>query len=139
MAKRKMHENSLKNLQPVTQVDEEEKRKRSSNGGKKGAETRKKLKSWKEIANIMLSTKANIDQQALLKEYSINDKDADINSMLIYKLIIQGLDGDLNAIRELKEISGNKEAEKIELNTVSQVANDIGDYIGANRTTKKHD
>ena len=139
MAKKKINENSLKNLQPINTLSDEEKKRVTSKGGKKSVEAKRKLKSWKEIANIMLSTKANIDQQALLKEYSIDDKDADINSKMIYKHIIQGLDGDLNAIRELKEITGNKEAEKIELNTVSQVANDIGDYIGANRTTKKHD
>ena len=130
MAKRKMNENSLKNLQPLNTLDEKELKKRTSKGGKKSVEAKRKLKSWKEIANIMLSTKANIDQQALLKEYSIDDKDADINSMMIYKLIIQGLDGDLNAIRELKEISGNKEAAEIKISNISkEVISDIEDII----------
>lgn len=130
MAKKKVQENSLKNLQPFDKLDKQELKKRASNGGKKSVETRRKLKSWKEIANIMLSTKANIEQQALLKEYSIDDKDADINSMMIYKLIIQGLDGDLNAIRELKEISGNKEAAEIKISNISkEVINDIEDII----------
>lgn len=130
MAKKKINENSLKNLQPINTLSDEEKKKVTSKGGKKSVEAKRKLKSWKEIANIMLSTKANIDQQALLKEYSIDDKDADINSMLIYKLIIQGLDGDLNAIRELKEISGNKEAAEIKISNISkEVINDIEDII----------
>lgn len=117
----------------------EEKKAIASKGGKKSVEVKRKAKAWKEIANIMLSTKASDKNKELLKKYNINDEDADINSMIVYNLITQALKGDLNAIRELKEITGNKEAEKIELNTVSQVANDIGDYIGANRTTKKHD
>ena len=44
MAKKKVQENSLKNLQPFDKLDKQELKKRASNGGKKSVETRRKLK-----------------------------------------------------------------------------------------------
>ena len=98
-------------------------------GGKASQKKDKKLKTWKEIANIMLSTNASEKKQELLKKYNMIGEDADINSMIIYNLIKKSLDGDINAIRELKDITGNSSAQKLDVNLPMQinVEDDYGD------------
>ena len=65
----------------------------------------------------------------LLKKYNMIGDDADINSMIIYNLIKKSLDGDINAIRELKDITGNSSAQKLDVNLPMQinVEDDYGD------------
>lgn len=127
------------NLKKFNTLPAEKLKEITSKAGKKSAEKRKEKKAWKEIANIMLSTPTSDKNKELLAKYNIVGEDADINAMIIYNLTTQALKGDLNAIRELKEITGNKAAEEIKINTVSAVADDIGEYVNASRKTKKHD
>lgn len=124
------NKNPNKNFIPQNERPEKERKKIASMGGKASGAARRKARAWKEIANIMLSTKASDKNKELLKKYNINDEDADINSMIVYNLITQALKGDLNAIRELKEITGNKEAAEIKISNISkEVINDIEDII----------
>ena len=127
------------NLKMFNTLTAEELKKITSKAGKKSAEKRREKKAWRDIANIMLSTPTSDKNKELLAKYNIVGEDADINAMIIYNLTSQALKGDLNAIRELKEITGNKAAEEIRINTVSAVADDIGEYVNASRKTKKHD
>ena len=126
------------NLKKFDTLPAEELKKITSKAGKKSGEKRREKKAWRDIANIMLSTPTSDKNKELLAKYNIVGEDADINAMIIYNLTSQALKGDLNAIRELKEITGNKAAEEIRINTVSEVADDIGEYVNASRKTKEH-
>lgn len=117
------------NLIPTNKRSKEEARELGKAGGIKSGETRRKKKMWKDIANAMLSTPTTEKNKEILKRYGIDDENADINAMIIYRLISQALDGKLDAIRELKEITGNKEADKLDLQLPIQliVKDDYGD------------
>ena len=120
---------NIENLKPQNTRTPEERKRIASMGGKASQKKDKKLKTWKEIANIMLSTNASEKNQELLKKYNMIGEDADINSMIIYNLIKKSLDGDINAIRELKDITGNSSAQKLDVNLPMQinVEDDYGD------------
>lgn len=130
---------NMENLKPQNTRTPEERKIIASMGGKAKIKKDRQLRTWKEIANIMLSTSASDKNKELLKKYNMIGDDADINAMIIYNLITQALKGDINAIKELKEITGNKEAETININNIGTVANDIGEYVNANGKSKKHD
>ena len=129
---------NMENLKPQNTRTPEERKIIASMGGKAKIKKDRQLRTWKEIANIMLSTSASDKNKELLKKYNMIGDDADINAMIIYNLITQALKGDINAIKELKEITGNKEAETININNIGTVANDIGEYVNANGKSKKH-
>ena len=118
----------IENLKKITDMTPEEKQKFSSKGGKKSQKNRKEAKAWKELAIIMLSAKTNEKNTELLKKYGLEDSDANINSMIIYNLIKKALNGDISAIRELKEITGNKEPEN--LNVSSSITIKVEDDYG---------
>ena len=107
--------------------------------GRKGAEASNKAKrekrKWKDILSIMLSTSADDKAKEVLKSFGIDN--ATLEDVILLKGLVQpAVKGDLNAIRELKELTGNKEATEITVNTTTQVAEDIGDYVIGK--TKKH-
>lgn len=121
---------SLNNLKKITDMTPEEKSEFGKKGAKARTEKQRKKKQWKEIATIMLSSPASAKNKELLKKYNIDDEDADINAMIVYQLIVKAMSGDLNAIRELKEITGNKEAENVNLNVdpiLIKVEDDYGE------------
>jgi hypothetical protein len=83
----------------------------------------------------MLSTKADDKAKEVLKSFGIDN--ATLEDVILLKGLVQpAVKGDLNAIRELKELTGNKEATEIKVNTTTQVAEDIGAYVS--RKTKEH-
>lgn len=86
-----------------------------SKGGKKCAENKKQRKTWQEIAIAMLSTKLDADKQEVLSNYGISNGDADYNCLFIYKLMEKAEKGDIYAIQELKNLTGNKEVQQINL------------------------
>ena len=107
--------------------------------GRKGAEASNKAKrekrKWKDILTIMLSTSADDKAKEVLKSFGIDN--ATLEDVILLKGLVQpAVKGDLNAIRELKELTGNKEATEITVNTTTQVAEDIGAYV--NGKTEEH-
>lgn len=84
--------------------------------GRKGAEASNKAKrekrKWKDILTIMLATSADDKAKEVLKSFGIDN--ATLEDVILLKGLVQpAVKGDLNAIRELKELTGNKEATEI--------------------------
>ena len=84
--------------------------------GRKGAEASNKAKrekrKWKDILTIMLSTSADDKAKEVLKSFGIDN--ATLEDVILLKGLVQpAVKGDLNAIRELKELTVNKEATEI--------------------------
>lgn len=127
------------NLRPVK--SKEEARERGANGGRKSGEKKRQLKTWKEILTKMLETPATESQVEKLKKYGIEDDDATIQSAILYQHILgKAITGDKWAIEKLAQITDNNGTQKIEVSAnESQVAEDIGAFIDANRETNKHD
>ena len=109
---RKQSPNQLANLKTPTT---KEARERGRKGGLASAESRKQKKTWQEIATAMLSTKLDSDKQEILSNYGISNGDADYNCLFIYKLMEKAEKGDIYAIQELKNLTGNKEVQQISL------------------------
>ena len=108
--------------------------------GRKGAEASNRKQAekrkWKDILTIMLATKADDKAKEVLKSFGIDN--ATLEDVILLKGLVQpAVKGDLNAIRELKELTGNKEAVEIKVDATSKVAEDIGAYV--NRKTEEHD
>lgn len=108
--------------------------------GRKGAEASNRKQAekrkWKDILTIMLSTSADDKAKEVLKSFGIDN--ATLEDVILLKGLVQpAVKGDLNAIRELKELTGNKEAVEIKVDATSKVAEDIGAYV--NRKTEEHD
>ena len=121
------------NLQPVKTKTEA--RQRGANGGIASGKARAEKRKWKDILSVMLATKADDKAKDVLKSFGVDN--ATIEDVILLKGLIQpAVKGDLNAIRELKELTGNKEATEIKFNTTTQVAEDIGNYV--NRKTEEH-
>lgn len=109
---RKQSPNQLANLKAPTS---KQARERGSKGGKASAEAKKQRKTWQEIATAMLSTKLDSDKQEILSNYGISNGDADYNCLFIYRLMEKAEKGDIYAIQELKNLTGNKEVQQINL------------------------
>ena len=122
------------NLRPVKTVKEA--REKGKAGGIASGKAKAEKRKWKDILTIMLSTSADDKAKEVLKSFGIDN--ATLEDVILLKGLVQpAVKGDLNAIRELKELTGNKEATEIKVNTTTQVAEDIGDYVI--RKTKEHD
>lgn len=109
---RKQSPNQLANLKTPTP---KEARENGRKGGIASGEARKQKKTWQEIATAMLSTKLDEKSQEALSHYGIEKGQADYNCFFIYKLMQKAKDGDLSAIQELKNLTGNKEVQQISL------------------------
>lgn len=108
MAKRKMHPNSLANLNPVK--TSEEARERGANGGKKAGENNKQRKKTREFIEELLKAKVtNNKQKELLKGFGFSEEDHTFGSLLVAVQAVQGIKGDTNAAKFLLDIVGDLE------------------------------
>lgn len=122
------------NLRPVKSKTEA--RQRGANGGIASGKAKREKRKWRDILTIMLSTSADDKAKEVLKSFGIDN--ATLEDVILLKGLVQpAVKGDMNAIRELKELTGNKEAVEIKVDATSKVAEDIGAYVS--RKTKEHD
>ena len=135
MAKRKMHPNSLANLNPVK--TSEEARERGSKGGKKSGEVTKQRKKTRELVEALLKAKVkNSKQKALLKEFGFDEEDYTFGSLLVCTQAVQGvIKGDTNAAKLLLSVVGDLEPDdgktetkpEININITAATPADIDD------------
>lgn len=117
------------NLRPYNTLTEKEQRELVVKGGKASVEARRKKKMWKELVNIMLATPVKEANKLELEKYGIEGEDANLSAMILYRLIQKSMSGDLKAIEQLKEISGNKEVEKIDITSRNESAELMANYL----------
>ncbi len=125
------------NLRPYNTLTEKEQRELVVKGGKASVEARRKKKMWKELVNIMLATPVKEANKIELEKYGIEGEDANLSAMILYRLIQKSMSGDLKAIEQLKEISGNKEVEKIDITSRSESAELMAQYLRECKNEKK--
>ena len=134
MAKRKMSENSLKNLKPIQkgELSKEELKKRQSNGGKKSVQVQRENKLLSKVA-----------EEKLNKLYSdgktFQEKSLDLMEAMILTGIIKP-DDLVKLLTFLRDTAGQKPTDKQEITTnqpavnltinkadIKEIANDIND------------
>ena len=97
-------------MRPVKTVKEA--REKGKAGGIASGKARAEKRKWRDILSIMLSTSADDKAKEVLKSFGIDN--ATLEDVILLKGLVQpAVKGDLNAIRELKELTGNKEATEI--------------------------
>lgn len=126
----KVSPKSKSNLIPLTERSPEEAREIRKKGAKALAVKIRQKKTWKELANIILSTKVK-DKKKLdkLQEFNITKADANLDAILMSQVVQKALDGDLYSIQFLQDLTGNKESTKIDM-SVTPVQIKVDDDYG---------
>ena len=99
-----MNKKSLQNLRKYSELTTEEIKTMSSNGGKKGAETKRKRKALREELLALLSAKV------------VNDdgKKETMQKKISVALINKAIAGDTKAFEVIRDTIGEKPTDKIE-------------------------
>lgn len=117
------------NLRPI-ELTHDEAVKNGSKGGKKSAQKRRQLKTWKEVLNILASTPTNENNKAILKSHGIEDEDATAQAYMLYQnVFMKAMKGERWAIEMWAKITDNFGVEKIEVkDTTTNIAERIKEY-----------
>lgn len=100
-------EKSLKNITPLNQRSEEERREIARKGQKAGAEKRRKQKSYRELTAAILRKKVkNSELSDLAKQYGIENPD--VKTITLIGMINAAANGSYNAFEKLLELTGEK-------------------------------
>lgn len=96
-----------KNLTP------KERRNNASKAGKASVESRKKRKTERELAMMILEAAiADEDDKRELSDFGITGEEATYYALILVQLIKKALKGDIPAIKELRNIIGTDNAAK---------------------------
>lgn len=96
-----------KNLTP------KERRNNASKAGKASVESRKKRKTERELAMMILEAAiADDDDKRELSDFGITGEEATYYALILVQLIKKALKGDIPAIKELRNIIGTDNAAK---------------------------
>lgn len=103
----------------------EEARKYGKAGGIASGEARRAKKTWKEIANAMLDNPTSPANATKLEALGVDVEDATNAAVILFQLLTRCQKGDLEAIKLMAKITGNLEADKLEVSApVKIVVND---------------
>ena len=97
-----------KNLIPFNKSNrsKDEVREINASGGRKSGETRRKKKSMRQKMELLLSLPADDTDADNLKALGISPDDIDNEMIIIKALFDKAASGDINAIREVRNILG---------------------------------
>lgn len=126
------------NLIPFNQMTEEEQRKIARMGGIASQKARKEKKRMKETIDAILQMAMNPGKELEIDEIKsfaeMKGKNLTVEQAMVVQQIQKALKGDLSAVTFLRDTSGQKPAELIEMNaSVNTTAREIEDYVN-NRT-----
>lgn len=126
------------NLIPMSERSKEEVRAIARKGGINSGKARAEKKRMKEIIELVLKMPLNTGEAANIEQISsfaeIKGKNLSVEQAMIIQQTQKALKGDLQALTFLRDTSGQKPADQIEMNaTVSDTATEIEDYVN-NRT-----
>lgn len=93
----------------------EEARKYGKAGGIASGKARHAKKTWKEIANAMLDNPTSPANATKLQALGIDVEDATNAAVILFQLLTRCQKGDLEAIKLMAKITGNLEADKLEV------------------------
>ena len=113
----------------------EEARKYGKAGGIASGEARRAKKTWKEIANTMLDNPTSLANATKLQALGIDIEDATNAAVILFNLLTRCQQGDLEAIKLMAKITGNLEADKLEVSAPVKivVSDDYGTEADYNK------
>ena len=122
------------NLIPMSQRSKEEVRKIARKGGINSGKARKEKKRMKETIDLILKMALNpgntVDLDQIQGFAELKGKNVTTEQAMIIQQVQKALKGDLQALTFLRDTSGQKPAELIEMNaSVNKTAREIEDYV----------
>ena len=101
------------NLIPMNERTEEEQREIARKGGIESGKARRRKRTMKEAAQIILNAPANAEQAELSKKYGIAEQDCTNLMLIMAKAVQMAADGDLKAAEFVRDILGENPQYKI--------------------------
>lgn len=128
------------NLIQFNELSEEEHRKLAQKGGRASVKARKEKKRMRETIDLILKMALNAGTEAKIEDIKsfaeVKGKNLTVEQAMIIQQAQKALKGDLQALTFLRDTSGQKPAEAIDLNaSVNEKAKDIEAYV--NQRTRK--
>ena len=105
--------NSKENLIPLDERTKEEQRKIAQQGGIASGKARRRKRSMKEAAQLILNLPAKENQRKLLKSYGIEEKYCTNLMVIMAKAIQMASDGNLKAAEFVRDTLGENPKYKI--------------------------
>ena len=139
---KKPENNGMDNLVSFADRSTEEVREIAARGGRKSGETRRKRRTAKEIARTILQTDLSAEQveEVLDGARGLIGDDASAYSVMIAKMVQEGLRGNVQAFTAVRDTAGDKPTDKQEV-TAAVTAGDVAllEKVGARLGIKKAD
>lgn len=139
---KKPENNGMDNLVSFADRSTEEVREIAARGGRKSGETRRKRRTAKEIARTILQTDLSAEQveEVLDGAKDLIGDDASAYSVMIAKMVQEGLRGNVQAFTAVRDTAGDKPTDKQEV-TAAVTAGDVAllEKVGARLGIKKAD
>lgn len=121
--------NGHENLIPFHERTEEEQRRIRSEGGKASGEARRRRRSLREAMNLLLELPpGNARDFNRLAQAGIKLEDMDNGQLIALALFEQAKEGDVAAIKELRDMIGEKAADKMEHDVTVRLGQEVKDY-----------
>ena len=119
-------EKGYANLIPMNKMTEAEQREIAKKGGKASAESRKRRKTAKEIAQTILSTQINAAQieEILDGAKDLIGEDKSAYAVMIAKMVQEANRGNVQAFTAVRDTAGDKPTDKQEV-TAAVTAGDV--------------
>lgn len=124
--KKTRKEKGYANLIPMNKMTEAEQREIAKKGGKASAESRKRRKTAKEIAQTILSTQLNAAQieEILDGAKDLIGEDKSAYAVMIAKMVQEANRGNVQAFTAVRDTAGDKPTDKQEV-TAAVTAGDV--------------
>lgn len=101
------------NLIPMNERTEEEQREIARKGGIESGKARRRKRTMKEAAQIILNAPASPEQAELLKKYGIAEQDCTNLMVLIAKFVLMATEGNVKAGEFVRDVMGENPKYKI--------------------------
>lgn len=102
-----------KNLIPMNERTKDEQREIASKGGKASGKARRRKRTMKDAAQLILQLPVRAEQAALLQKYGIPENDCTNLMLIMAKAVQMAADGDLKAAEFIRDTLGENPQYKI--------------------------
>ena len=101
------------NLIPMNERTKDEQREIASKGGKASGAARRRKRTMREAAQLILQATAGAEQAALLQKYGIPERDCTNLMLIMAKAVQLATDGNLKAAEFIRDTLGENPQYKI--------------------------
>ena len=95
-----------KNLIPMNERTKDEQREIASKGGKASGKARRRKRTMKDAAQLILQLPVRAEQAALLQKYGIPENDCTNLMLIMAKAVQMAADGNLKAAEFIRDTLG---------------------------------